>query len=393
MDPPDDAQAWSAAPAHRRRRLVIDHASPGPTLVVTAGIHGNEPAGLIALSRIHDQLAASHLRLRGRLVAVVGNQQALARGIRYLDRDLNRGWEPGPIDALLRDGPAAAAEDLEQHAIAEAILDEESRARGPLIVVDLHTTSAASQPFVCMADTLRNRPLAFALGLPVVLGLEEVIDGSMLGWVVDRGHSGIAIEGGEHSAAEAVAIHEAALWIALHESGCLRVPDEQRLPALARLERAAAGLPRVLEIRHRHVVAPDDEFRMAPGFASFTAVQRGQLLAQDRSGGIHSTENALLLMPRYQPQGEDGFFLAREVRRAWLRLSASLRWARADRLLPWLPGVDRDTTHPDQLVVARPLPGRLTTNLMHLFGYRRVRARDRVAVYSRRRPEARSHTV
>jgi hypothetical protein len=49
--------------------------------------------------------------------------------------------------------------------------------------------------------------------------------------------------------------------------------------------------------------------------------------------------------------------------------------------------------HPDQLVVARPLPGRLTTNLMHLFGYRRVRARDRVAVYSRRRPDARSHTV
>lgn len=377
---------------HEAGRVVLelDAASPGPTLVITAGIHGNEPAGLVALARVRERLGAASVRWCGRIVALVGNRQALARGVRYVDRDLNRRWEDDRIASLIESEAAGTAEDIEQRGLARALLAEEQRARGPMTVLDLHTTSAASRPFVCMADTLRNRPLAFALGLPVVLGLEEVIDGTMLGYVVDRGHCGIAVEGGRHDETAAVDVHEAVLWIALYTCGCLIGPPLPELAAAReRLRRAGAGVPRVLEIRHRHVVAPDDGFAMAPGFASFIPVRRGELLAHDRRGPIQCDEDALLLMPRYQPQGEDGFFLAREVRRAWLRVSAWLRSAGADRLLPWLPGVRADPNHDDVLVVEQPLPGRLTPNLMHLFGYRRVRPGTGGAIWSRRRPDAR----
>ena len=39
---------------------------------------------------------------------------------------------------------------------------------------------AARRPFVLMSDTLANRKLAFALPIPVILGLEESIDGTLL---------------------------------------------------------------------------------------------------------------------------------------------------------------------------------------------------------------------
>lgn len=384
MAPPTDDDT------DRRRVFEFAGERPGPTLVITAGIHGNEPAGLHAIGRVHERLIADGVEVRGTIVGFAGNRQALARGVRYIERDLNRGWEVERIDRLLADRRGHAAEDLEQSELALLLIDEERRARGPLALVDLHTTSAASQPFVCMADTLRNRPLAFAMGLPVVLGLEEVIDGSMLGWLVDRGHSGIAVEGGQHEAAEAVEVHEAVVWVALHAAGCIVGPPHVMLAqAQRRLRAAAADLPRVLEIRHRQVVGPSDAFVMASGFTSFVSVRRGQVLAHDRTGPIHCSEDALLLMPRYQPQGEDGFFLAREVRGAWLTLSAWLRSVGAARLLPLIPGVRRDTAAREQLVVERHWPWRLTVDLMHLFGYRRVRPGEGGAVYSRRRPDAR----
>jgi succinylglutamate desuccinylase len=97
----------------------------------------------------------------------------------------------------------------------------------------------------------------------------------------------------------------------------------------------------VLEVCHRHVVTPEDDFEMLPGLKSFEPVLRGQTVASDRRGEIRAPKDGLMLMPRYQGQGEDGFFMARPVAPFWLGLSGWLRRAHAHRLLPILPGVSR----------------------------------------------------
>ena len=51
---------------------------------------------------------------------LAGNLAGLARGRRYMDRDLNRGWT-GERLATLRGGAAQDAEDREQLELAEAI--------------------------------------------------------------------------------------------------------------------------------------------------------------------------------------------------------------------------------------------------------------------------------
>lgn len=64
----------------------------GPTVVVIAGIHGNEPSGVFAYLDLLDELQQSNVRLSGRVVGLAGNLSALQQGVRFIDRDLNRVW-------------------------------------------------------------------------------------------------------------------------------------------------------------------------------------------------------------------------------------------------------------------------------------------------------------
>jgi len=46
-----------------------------------------------------------------------------------------------------------------------------------------------------------------------------------------------------------------------------------------------------------------------PGYKNFQWVKKNELLAQDKHGEIRSKSDGLILMPLYQKQGNDGFFL------------------------------------------------------------------------------------
>jgi hypothetical protein len=361
---------------------------PGPTVVVTAGLHGNEPAGLVAFRRVLARLESERLPLRGSLRGVAGNTRALTLGQRFVSRDLNRRWSPEELGATLAGGPTLANEDLEQRELLEILAPLLGAATAPIVFLDLHSTSGGGAPFAVMADVLRNRPVAFALPIPLVLGLEEFVDGSMLGYLCDLGHVGVAVEGGQHDEPSTVVHHEAAIWLTLGAVGALagsQLPDESRWREL--LGEAARGLPRVVEIRHRHRVAPDDDYRMQPGFRNFSPVAAGQVVATDRIGPVRAPEDGVVMLPRYQSQGEDGYFLARSVSPFWLGVSRAIRLARLDRLAPYLPGVRRDRARRDHFVVDPRVARFFVTDLFHLLGYRRIRVEGGRFFFSRRRPD------
>lgn len=370
------------------RELGRQTAGPsGPVVVAFGAIHGNEPAGLVAIERVLERLRA--LPLRGTFVGVAGNLRARAAGRRYVDRDLNRRWTPENIARIVNAGAEEATEDRETLELLEVLVPLLRGARRPVVFIDLHSTSGPAKPFSCMADVLRNRQIALALPIPVVLGLEEVIDGSMLGFLADLGHVGVAVEGGQHDDPRTVEHHEAAIWLCLVTAGCLRaeqVGDLQRHHE--RLAAATRGLPPVLEIRHRHVVHDDDDFEMRPGYANFHPVARGEVVAGDRRGEVKTPEAGVMMLPRYQSKGEDGYFLARAVSPTWLAISAGLRRIRADRLVTLLPGVERDPGAADHMLVEADRPR--AVDVFHLLGYRHQRARGERFVFSRRRPDFQS---
>lgn len=360
---------------------------PGPTVVALGGIHGNEPAGARAIEAVLGLLHARRLPLRGHLVGLRGNLGALAAGRRYIERDLNRRWSAAEVERLLRAPGEPRAEDREQRALLAHFLPWLRAARAPIVFLDLHSTSGPGAPFTCMADVLRNRPVAMALPVPLILGIEELLDGSLLGYACELGHAAVAVEGGQNDDPRTEHHHRAALWLALVAAGALARRDLADHDEQARtLHAAARGLPAVVEIRYRHAVAEDDEFEMLPGFANFTPLRRGQEVARDRRGPVRAPEDGVMLMPRYQAQGDDGFFLARPVSRAWLALSALLRRGRVDRLVPLLPGVRPHPQFADHFVADARVARYQVRNVFHLFGYRHVRQAGEQWVFSRRRP-------
>lgn len=360
----------------------------GPLVICIGGIHGNEPAGALALEKVLHELQTTRPPFKGELIALAGNVASLNRGVRYQHRDLNRLWKPERISKL-KDLPPAHpidSEEAEQKELLEVIEFALKQHHGQAVFLDLHTTSSDGAPFAIISDTLTNRRLALELGVPMILGLEENLDGTILNYINELGHAAIGFEAGQHRSPESLKNHEAAVWITLVAAGCLDLEHLPGLPQLRRqLKRSASGVPQVMEMRYRHGISEIDRFNMKPGFANFTPVEKGELLADDRNGQITASETGLLFMPLYQKQGDDGFFLVREIKPVWLKLSAQLRRWKFDRLLPWLPGVHLIPGSSDSLIINTKIARWFVIEICHLLGFRKHWQKQGVLIVGRRR--------
>ncbi|AKU21461.1 succinylglutamate desuccinylase/aspartoacylase family protein [Massilia sp. NR 4-1] len=119
---------------------------PGPRLIVTGAVHGNEVCGTQAILRVLQELDEGRLRIRNGSVTFVPivNPLAYAKGERAGERNLNRNLFPKeqPQDFEDRIGnwlcPLLASHD---------------------VLLDLHSFNAASQPFVMVGPRNNEGPL------------------------------------------------------------------------------------------------------------------------------------------------------------------------------------------------------------------------------------------
>jgi len=399
----------------------------GPLLLCVGGLHGNEPAGVLALRRVLATLAETRPPFRGQIVGLAGNLTALSRRIRFVHEDLNRVWtlervadlrgartnggDPGATDdprtaggrdrtgssregtirstaAPSGDGGAPPTVEADEQGrllrAVEAVLRDAGDS--PVYFLDLHTTSSESVPFLTFSDSLRNRSFAGNFPIPLVLGVEEEVDGTLMDFVDYLGHVAVGIEGGNHDNPESVDHLEAVLWLALVSVGSVelsRVPQADGLRR--RLSQAVERVPTVFEVRYRHGLREGDEFRMEPNFRNFQEVEEGELLARDRRGEVRAPMSGRVFLPLYQRKGDEGFFIVQEVAPAWLKVSALLRHLKLDRALRFLPGVEPHPEREETLVVTPLLAADLTVQIFHLLGYRRERPEDGRLVLSRRK--------
>jgi succinylglutamate desuccinylase len=129
---------------------------------------------------------------------------------------------------------------------------------------------------------------------------------------------------------------------------------------------------------------------MSPGFDNFDPVRAGDPIAQDRNGPVRAPERGVIMMPLYQKLGEDGFFIARQVRKFWLWLSWLLRKARVPALVHWLPGVSLDENDPYAVIVDTRIARFVPLQIFHLLGFRKRRWSEDRLVVSRRRHDTTS---
>lgn len=386
---PLDADALDGAPAGlTTERLLAEFGDPSASwgLVCLGGIHGNEPAGVRALARIRQRLEKDDTGLRGWFLGLAGNLQALRNRRRFLREDLNRSFTPERLERVRRSAEGLVAEDVELRELdAEIQRILRVRAELPTRFLDLHTTSGPGPAWSVLDDTLRNRAFARGFPMPVVLGLEEQIGGTLAFHLASQGRVAIGVESGQHDDPRAVDRAEAVIWLALDSTGVLEPGSRPEVEHARRLlEDESRDLPDVVEVRYRHGISTEDRFRMADGWVNFQPVRKGELLGTSAAGEVRSPSDGLMLMPLYQAQGDDGFFVTQPVRPVWLRISRVVRRLHFEKVAHWLPGVRRHPSIPGAFRVDRRTARWLALELFHLLGFRRIDEDGTLSTFVRR---------
>lgn len=369
-------EALQERPASMRVNRILGHFKgdlPGPTMVVVGGMHGNEPSGVQALQTLLTELEGFEDRFSGELLALGGNLRALEEGKRFIDYDLNRMWKMAEDMRSLGTIPESyeKKEMKELHELVEKISDER---KGPLVFLDLHTTSSESSPFLLCGDTLRNRDFITGVPVPKILGLDEQLNGPFLSYVNAQGHISIVFEAGQHDSPESYKNHLALLRVMLVRAGCLEkdVLCSHELN-LNRLEaQAGKELQGFYEVRHRYGIRSAEDFKMKPGYYNFRKVEDQELLAKYRSFPVYAPLAGRIFMPLYQQQGDDGFFIVRQIPKRRIRRSAFLRRIGFHHLLPIFPGVRRHAQYENMLLVNPRSFRRWGPSMLYVLGYRRM---------------------
>ena len=318
---------------------------PGPTALFVAGLHGNEPSGIIALKKVFASLDQLKPDVSGSIIGISGNLEALSQNRRFIDEDLNRNWDLY-IDRAVEGKSPRFVEDHQRRELVDYFQTVLEEASGEVFVFDLHSTSSKSVPFVSLNDTLRNRSLVKGLPIPIILGLEEQMDGTLLSLVSDLGISSLLFEAGQHEDLSSIENQCSFIWMMLKKMKCIKPGD---IPGFNRYYQNLAKITsehrRIFEVIHREEIEPADNFKMKSNFVNFRKISQGEHVANDIKGPVQAPMSGRIFMPLYQEQGDDGFFIVRGVNPIWLRISETLRNLKLDKILAYLLGVKR---HPQK---------------------------------------------
>lgn len=262
----------------------------GPTVVITGGTHGNEPAGVAFLRKTLLRLKRGELTLlQGRVIFAVGNPDALATNSRDSNGfNLNRQFRPQSTQPANMRG----LERVEQ--LRKFVLD------GNDAVLDIHTTSQPTPPFVLFS--LDNPGSLDFVSVPYALGLSlnnpAHVTGTLqaeairLGRTGERPSNALTIECGQHNDLQSFINAETFGLEFLARLGMIEAPVS-----------ANPTRPEVWLMRCKLPIG-DQVFRFAERFAGFDVLSSGQLIGCDDSYSYHAPTDCRIVMPYSLPQEE-----------------------------------------------------------------------------------------
>jgi uncharacterized protein len=306
---------------------------PGPRLVVTGAVHGNETCGTVAIRRVLDDLRHGRLALvAGQATFVpVTNPLAHARGRREGERNLNR-----------RLVPTDAPRDFEDH-VANWLCPLLARHD---VLLDLHSFQSAGEPFVMVGPPDNDgtlEPFAHAAqeeALAVRLGVRRLVHGWLATYAqgvqrrVDAraaaaaaaspgvdlhpdygvgttehmrrcGGWALTLECGQHADAHAPEVAYRAIVATLAHLGLVDAPPPAPVEAAEALH-----LFEVVDKAHA-------EDRFARPWVSFDPVRAGDLIGTRHDGTpVRAPADGRIVFPNaVAPAGQEWFYLALPSRR------------------------------------------------------------------------------
>lgn len=285
-----------------------DSGEKGALLFITAGIHGNEPAGMYALEKVFKILHQQKPKIKGKVIGITGNRQALEEQVRFIDEDLNRTW----TEENVKSGKKDSHEKIEMFEIIaelEKYLQEDFTQR---YFLDCHTTSAPSEPYISVQDVGNNLDWAKHFPTYIIIGFSDIVKGCIDHYESRIGLTGFVFEGGQHQSEVSKENHEGIIWQALKYACFLDFKDLKETPQASKMLDHKKKNAKTFHVKYRHGIEPGDKFTMEPGFTNFQSIKKNELLARHNGKPVYSNWDAYIFMPLYQKQGDDGFFIITE---------------------------------------------------------------------------------
>lgn len=312
------------APSYDRRVPHLDviqfrSLEPGPRLIVTGAVHGNEVCGAIAAAEVARQFLDGERRIaRGTVTFVpVCNPVAHAKGTREGDRNLNRDFR------VVAD--PETVEDRIVTQLAPLIADHD-------VLLDLHSFAAPGDPFVFVGpqDNAGDLEPFAQEALEAALALAAGPDRLVYGWLSTyaagavrrpqgnvaygigttefmraNGGAAITVECGRHDDPAAPAVARAAI------DHVLAVLDLEEGAAVASLPDPTRPIEKVELIEVHDRLHADDRF--ARTWRSFDTFEAGEPLAHRADGtSITTEEPGYVVFPNPDTAvGREWFYVAR----------------------------------------------------------------------------------
>jgi predicted deacylase len=282
---------------YRTGNVGIDHVlrfsaeAPGPHVLVTALVHGNELCGAIALDLL---LRRGPRPARGTLTLAFCNVAAFARfdpaqpsASRFVDEDFNRVWSPEVLDGPRRSAELARARQLRPVVEAADYL------------LDIHSMQHATAPLMLCGPLEKGRAWARRIGFPELV-------------VSDRGHAAgrrmrdhgdfgdpasarnaLLVECGQHWEKAAADVAVETMMRVLVDLGTVTRADAA--PFLPRAPRPPA---RVVEVTEA-VTIRTDRFAFAQPFRGLEVLPAaGTLIGHDGDQAVRTPyADCVLIMP------------------------------------------------------------------------------------------------
>lgn len=360
----------------------------GPTVIFFGGIHGNERAGVTALENLFSSLHKSELEIKGAVYGIRGNIPALLQNKRYIEDDLNRLWSSEQIKRIeKKERSNLGLEEIEFLEIKHMITKLLRTQSPPFYFIDFHTTSSKTLPFITINDALINRKFSQQFPVPIILGIEEYLEGPLLSRMNQLGYVSLGFESGQHDDPAAVENNIAFLWLTLVYTKVLHKTDVALFDLyFNQLHKASEGNTNFYEVVHRQELTSADEFSMRKGLESFQKVSQGTLLAVQNKVKLYAEADTILFMPLYQQQGAEGFFLIRHTPKWALKTSTVFRYFKLDSLLTFLPGISWSDHKKQSLMVNLSMARFFAKSFFHLLGYRNRKVNEtHVVMHNRER--------
>jgi predicted deacylase len=281
----------------------------GPRLLVTGGIHGDEPCGPVAIARLESALASGDIAMRSGVLSTIGicNPAAFVRRVRYYERNMNRHFYP-------KDRP-----DSYEDRLINELAPQLEKAD---YLLDIHSYHSGGPPFAFInKGDEGSRYMASMLGVDATIsgfgqayanaGIEQSKWTSMgtTEYAREHGASALTLECGQHDDPQSIATAWGAILGILHHMGMARIHDDlaENIPDMKTSGEMACT-------QAVQVVYKDRPGHFTADWTHLQPVAKDTVIAEYKDGGkvrVPEDDMRLIMPRRSSPVGEEWLYFGR----------------------------------------------------------------------------------